>query len=211
MKTTLSLLALLIIASAAVAAPQPIPALPATITKPGEYYFVGNMYEPTPEWQTAITVNAPGPVVIDLRGFAFVGPEGYSSESVGLLIQSNDVTIENGAIEGFMDQVQAVLQTYPYEPITGIRLLNLYFTECGEYSISFEKVNSSVVRDCVFTFLSTGFSGDPGPLIIDGGSTTGNSYIHDKVLGSSFSSTTGIIAITGAPNGSYTVNIVPAK
>ena len=189
----------------------PITALPVTITVPGNYYFVSNMYEPTPVWATAITVNAPGPVVIDLRGFELVGPEGYASGSSGILIQSNDVTIENGSIEGFMDQLQAVLQTYPYEPMTGIRLLNLYFTGCGEYSVSFEKVNNGVVRDCIFTFLNTGFSGTPGPLILDGGSATGNSYINDKFLGTSFSSSTDMMAVTGEPNGSYTVNILPSK
>jgi hypothetical protein len=213
MKTTLSLLALLIIASAAVAAPQPIPSLPATITVPGKYYFVTNLYEPTPEWPTAITVNAPGPVVIDLRGFAFVGPEYYGISSVGILIQSNDVTIENGTIEGFMYQVEAGSQNqYPPVPITGVNLRNLYFTACGECSISFSNVNSSVVRDCILTFVSTGFSGTPGPLTQDGGSTTGNSYINDRFLGKSFSSSndTVLCAITSVTNG-YTINVVPGK
>jgi hypothetical protein len=186
----------------------PITSLPATITKPGTYYFVANMYESTPEWPTAITVNAPGGlVVIDMRGFTLTGPEYYATSSIGFLIQSNDVTIKNGTIEGFMYQVQT-----GNPPVAGISLLHLFFAATGERSITFQGVNSSVVKDCVFNFVSTGFSGTPGPLIQDAGSTTGNSYINDRFLGKSFSSSpdTSLCAITSIPS-SYTVNIVPDK
>jgi hypothetical protein len=194
----------------------PITSLPATITVPGNYYFVGNMYEPTALWPTGptgITVNAPGTVVIDLRGFALVGPEYYGIASYGILIRSNDVTIRDGKIEGFMYQIEAGSQNqYPPVPISGVNLLNLYFTACGECSISFGYVNSSVVRDCAFTFHSTGFSGTPGPLIQDGASARGNSYINDRFLGKSFSSSpdTTMCAITSTSNG-YTINVVPGK
>ena len=209
-------LAILSAVSSLQAAWIPVPSLPATITKPGEYYFVGNMYEPTPSLTgaPAITVNAPtGAVVIDMRGFTLTGPEYYGSASYGILIQSNNVTIQNGTIEGFMYQVEAGVQNqYPTVSITGVNLRNLYFTACGECSLSFSNVNSSVVKDCTLTFVSTGFSGTPGPLIQDGGSTTGNSYINDKFVGKSFSSSTDtdLCAITSVANG-YTINVVPGK
>ena len=84
-----------------------ITSLPVTITQPGDYYFVSDIYEPTLFQVPAITVNAPGPVVIDLRGFALVGPEYNANNSAGVLIQSNDVTVQNGSIEGFLEQVGA--------------------------------------------------------------------------------------------------------
>jgi hypothetical protein len=201
-----------IVIGASKSAEIPITSLPATITVPGKYYFVANMYEPTPEWPTAITVNAPGAVVIDMRGFTLTGPEGYDISSIGFLIQGNDVTIENGTIEGFMYQVQAGNPPYPPVPVAGISLLHLFFAATGEAAITFQAVNSSVVKDCVFNFVSTGFSGTPGPLIRDAGSTTGNSYINDRFLGKSFSSSadTSLCAITSIPS-SYTVNIVPTK
>jgi len=50
----------------------PIPSLPATITKPGTYYFAANMYyavtvEPAPLSPVAITVNSTGPVTVSGR------------------------------------------------------------------------------------------------------------------------------------------------
>jgi hypothetical protein len=203
-----------VVIGASKTAESPIASLPATITKPGTYYFVANMYESTPLWPTAITVNAPGPVTIDLRGFTLTGPEYYGISSIGFLIQSNDVTIENGTIAGFMYQVQTGSPSYQYPPvpIAGISLLHLFFAAPGEAAITFQAANSSVVKDCVFNFVSTGFSGTPGPLIQDAGSTTGNSYINDRFLGKSFSSSTdtSLCAITSIAS-SYTVNIVPTK
>ena len=92
-------------------------------------------------------------------------------------------------------------------------MLNLFFTACGEEAISFYGVNSSVIRDCVFTFVNTSFDGTPGALIVDQGSTTGNSYINDRFTGRSFVQGTPPFALTGPqnPNAAFTVNIVPTK
>ena len=210
MKTTLSLLALLTIASAAVAAPQPIPALPATITQPGEYYFVGNMFynnqaqvQSSTTAAAAITVNAPGgPVVIDMRGFTLTGLEYNATYSIGYLIQSNEVMIQNGSIDGFLEQITNESTSYfsPVTPVAEIYLLNLFFTKCGEQALQFYNVNSSTIRNCTFTMVNAGFDGEPGAVIVDQGSATGNNYVNCKVTGHSFAPTTQVFAITQATN-----------
>jgi hypothetical protein len=107
MKTTLILLLALFASFAAAGQPAnnplqtPISTLPVVITKPGYYYLVANLFftMPTPSSQTtAITVNAPGPVVIDMRGFTLQGQTRYHFPAndyfpTGILIQRFRVTM----------------------------------------------------------------------------------------------------------------------
>jgi len=87
----------------------------ATITKPGNYYFVANMYyaattEPGAISTVAITVNAAGPVTINMRGFSLTGPsqqflDGYYTNPVAISINSGNVTVKNGSIAGFYRKI----------------------------------------------------------------------------------------------------------
>jgi hypothetical protein len=189
----------------------PIKSLPVTITKPGNYYFVANMYVPTPGG-AAITIQAPGSVVIDMRGFTLTGPEFSETGSYGINILSSNVTIENGKFAGFGIQIVAgAVQS----ALTGIYLLNLSCGHLGGDSIDFQNVDNSVVRDCVFSLLDpTGFDGfSPNGAIYDAGSGTGNSYVNDKVVAQSSSVDVAPVLISQSPsvNVTYTLNISPVK
>jgi hypothetical protein len=159
MKHPIAVAALAILSAlSAHAAPIPITSLPATITKPGNYYFVANMYAATfvqvgnTEVAYAIVVNAPGPVTIDMRGFTLTGPTQVQSSTVyqvpvGISVQSSDVAILNGTIVGLYS---AITTQGVSSPLTGIVLENLTFKGQSSSSVSLGS-NNSLVKDCNFT------------------------------------------------------------
>jgi hypothetical protein len=155
------------------AAKLPIPSLPATITTPGDYYFVADMYYTTPpnignQTDYAITVNASGPVTIDMRGFKLSGQPSAN----GIFIGSDNVTIKHGIIQGFAEGVEA------YQVVKAT-LDGIRFTDGQEFQcIVLLYVNDSLIKDCDFTDQKNG-----NPAIADESSTTGNNYINDKVTG----------------------------
>jgi hypothetical protein len=170
---------------------RPIASLPITITKPGYYYFVSDMYTyptfATPAGSApAITVNAPGNVTIDLNGFTLSGPlqafvDGWYANPPGMAIQSSNVTIKNGTIAGFYSPLTASgqysggVQYY----ISNVNIQSVTFTDGGYLnSLKFLSVNKSIVRDCRFG-APEGFSSK----IYDAGSQTGNRYINDTFDG----------------------------
>jgi hypothetical protein len=188
MKSALMLLALsisLITANAAPKPPTPITSLPITITAPGSYYFISDMfYTPTSLTEsTAITINAPGEVTINLKGFALTCPlqvfaGGFYLNPTGILIKSSNVTIKNGTIKGFSKQL--ITYQNPDGPdiyFSNIDIQSVTFNGGLYNSIQFYFVNNSIVRDCSFN--------TPAPTAIIGGrSQTGNSYINDTFNGS---------------------------
>jgi hypothetical protein len=140
----------------------PIPSLPAIITKPGNYYFVANMYfqvASATASSVAITVNATGPVTIDMRGFTL-------SSQTRFLFQPGNVTVEPPLAAGTGN---ARVGTY----LSGIDLERITFLGSDNEAVGFTKVNNSIVRDCDFTETFAG--------IQDYDSQTGNTYINDKV------------------------------
>lgn len=164
----------------------PISTVPMVITKPGHYYFVANLYFtlPTPTSPpTAITVNATGPVVIDMRGFTLNGGTRYdfptagyiTIDPTGILIQSCNVTVENGEVRGFWNGITASGSASAY--LTGINLEGLSFILSGNDGTGFSYVNSSTVKNCQYIYNYAGAE--------DGFSQTGNSYINDKSQNSS--------------------------
>jgi hypothetical protein len=100
--------------------PIPITSLPLTIKTPGYYYLVSNMYYSATSQsnRVAITVNSPG-VTIDLRGYSLSGPaqavitvpQYLNLNPVGILLQSSNTTVKNGAIVGFYNQLNYPLFT----------------------------------------------------------------------------------------------------
>jgi hypothetical protein len=164
----------------------PISTLPVVITKPGYYYFVGPLIfqVPTPASPTtAITVNAAGPVVIDMRGFTVTGPtrvdfptDGYFTVyPTGILIQSSNVTVLNGEISGFWNGISALGTATAY--LTGLDLERITFYQSDSDGTGFSYVNNSIVRNCTYIENYAGAE--------DGFSQTGNTYINDKSQGSS--------------------------
>jgi hypothetical protein len=115
----------------------PISTVPVVITKPGHYYFVADLFFQftlITSPQTAITVNAPGPVVIDMRGFILSGSDRYEFQPLhpsttiyptGILIQSSNVTVENGQVSGFWNGLTASGSTAAY--LAGINLEGVEF------------------------------------------------------------------------------------
>jgi hypothetical protein len=130
---------------------------------------------------TAITINSPGEVMVDLKGYTLTGPPqayagGYYLNPCGIKINSSNVTIKNGTIAGFSFSVKAN-ENHP----NNISNIDIRSITCngGLYdSIELISVNNSIVRDCSFN--GEGFTG-----IIDSGSQTGNRYIHDTFRGPS--------------------------
>ena len=164
---------------------RPIASLPITITTPGTYYFISNMFfTPTSlSNSTAITVNSPGIVTIDLNGYTLTGPPqafmgGYYLNPSGIVIQSSNVTIRKGTIAGFFSQWVASNQNSAGGPnyISNIDIQSVTFTGGYVDTIQLTYVDNSIVRDCIFT-------GSYGTEIVDGASQTGNRYINDKFSG----------------------------
>jgi hypothetical protein len=165
----------------------PITTLPLIITKPGNYYFVENMYfAVTPVvgqsgTTPAITVNAPGPVAIDMRGFTLSGPgqqflNGFYTNPVGIVIDSSNVTILNGSLEGFLNGIFASGSNTSY--LSRIDLANITFINGAQFGcVGFSYVNNSVVRNCDFSQKVGQVPADPA--IGDGHSQTGNAYVND--------------------------------
>ena len=195
MKTTPILLLALFASFAAAGQPAnnplntPISTLPLVITKPGHYYLVANLFFTVPTTTsptTAITVNATGPVVIDMRGFTLSGSEmvdfpanGYFTVyPTGILIQSSNVTVQNGKINEFWNGIvaNAIVVGYPTVNFTGIDLENITFNGAGNDGTYFNHVNNSVVRNCSYINNYAGMT--------DSGTQTGNTYINDKVVNS---------------------------
>jgi hypothetical protein len=184
---TLAFVAILSSHAAPIAIPltTPISTVPMVITKPGHYYLVGNIFfnMPTPTSpSTAITVNAPGPVVIDMRGFTISGSTQYdfpadnyfTVDPTGILIQSSNVTVQNGTISGFWNGIVASGSTVAY--LTGIDLEGITFYQSDNDGSEFTYVNNSIVRNCQYIRNYAG--------LYDDGTQTGNSYINDKVVDS---------------------------
>jgi hypothetical protein len=187
MKPCLMLVALSITLATANAAPKPpnpIASVPIRITAPGSYYFISNMfYTPTSlSDSTAITINSPGEVTIDLRGFTLTGPPqayagGYYLNPNGIVIYSSNVTVKNGTIAGFSHSLM-VNQFTGESPkyISDVDIQAITFNGGLYDSIQLNAVNNSIVRDC--NFIGSNFSG-----ILADGSQTGNRYIKDTFNG----------------------------
>jgi hypothetical protein len=165
--------------------PIPITSLPLTITTPGYYYLLSDIYfTPTSmSNRIAITVNSSN-VTIDLRGHSFSGPfqaeitvpEYFNLNPVGMDLVGSNITVKNGTISGFFYQLSigsGSAQAYA----TNITITDVKFTGAGEQSLSLGNVNSSIVSNCSFGFA-------PQTSVIDDGSQTGNRYINDTFSGS---------------------------
>lgn len=191
----------------------------ATITKPGNYYFVANMYyaattEPGAISTVAITVNAAGPVTINMRGFSLTGPsqqflDGYYTNPVAISINSGNVTVKNGSIAGFYRPIVAggtSTATGALKYLSGIDLENLVFSGGFTTCVSFDGVNNSIIRDCDF---NQGVSAGGPSAILDDSSQTGNNFINDKVNNRD---PVTIYGLEDAPdNVTYTLNLTVRK
>ena len=160
----------------------PISTVPVVITKPGHYYFVADLYFqlPTPSSpSTAITVHAPGPVVIDMRGFTISGQtrvrlpaDGYFTVfPTGILIQSSNVTVLNGKVSGFWNGIVATGSATGY--LTAINLEGIEFWGAGNDGSEFDYVNNSIVKNCQYIDNYAGLLDDGA----NGGTQTGE-HLH---------------------------------
>jgi hypothetical protein len=105
-----------------------------------------------------------------------VGSNVYDNGTLfGILIQSSNVTVINGTIEGFWNGVIATSPTtYPTTYLTGMDLEGLTFAGSGNDGSEFSYINNSMVRNCQYT---NNYAG-----LYDSNSATGNTYINVKVV-----------------------------
>jgi hypothetical protein len=182
-----------------------ITALPYTISRPGTYVLLGNVQIPSAYLNLpAITINAPGKVILNLNNFAVIG---YNwSVGLGMLIYSNDVTIENGTILNFEDAVDvnpySVDGVPPASYLTGFKVHNVSFVNIYDIAIGLNKVNGADVSECSFSGGQEYFS------ISDTDTSTGNKYSN-----LSFDTDTGtpISVSTNVPLFLKKVTFTPAK
>jgi hypothetical protein len=200
MKLTLLLLSLLIpavlqaqtphIGAAAVAANKytVIPVLPYSITKPGTYVLLSGLTVKagTP---TGITINAPGKVVLNLNGFG-IGA-GEEAEGTGIVVQSSNVTIENGSLSGLYNGIFVGNPDIGFNTpfITGFVIHNVEFLVFDE-ALGLSNIDGGNVYDCQFE--SDGFDGNDGSAILQ--NSCENIQYSNISIGVGFD---GIISITG--------------
>jgi hypothetical protein len=178
------------IGAAAVAAHKytVIPVLPYSITKPGTYVLLSNLIV-EPGTETGITINAPGKVVLNLNGFAIGAAE--EAEGTGIVVQSSNVTIENGSLSGLYNGIfvgnQDIAFNTPF--ITGFVIHNVELLVFDE-ALGLSNINGGTVSDCQFE--SDGFDGNDGSAILE---NSCENIEYSKIsIGGGFE---GIISITG--------------
>jgi hypothetical protein len=182
--------------------PTQIVSLPYTISAPGTYVITSNMTAPiTPYGVGAINVATavPGPVIVDLQGFAITGPGPWQSGgvTVGILIGSDTsgvtnpypITIRNGTLSNYGLEIETTnantLNTIL--SLSNITISNIVFSlpatvpGIGEVAgIWLNKTNSSIFNNCTFSFNGVTPGSTAG--IVDIFSTGGNSYNNDTFV-----------------------------
>jgi hypothetical protein len=201
MKLTLLLLSLLIpavlhaqtphIGAAAVAANKytVIPVLPYSITKPGTYVLLSSLS--VGSGTTGITINAPGKVVLNLNGFGLEDSDVASG--TGIVVQSSNVTIENGSLGGLYNGIFVGNPDIAYNTpfTTGFVIHNVYFLVFSE-ALGLSNINGGNVYDCQFQ--SDGLGGNDGNAISE--NSCENIQYSNISIGPGFE---GIISIKGGP------------
>jgi hypothetical protein len=179
LKSTIMLIAFaLLSALSAQSANVKISSLPFNITAPGTYVLTTNLTSTaTNTGAINISTAAPGPVVLDLKGFSITGPGGRSfGVTVGYVpfggSNAYPVTIRNGTLNNFEYEVWAEGASDLY--LSDITVNNIVFnvnpnwTLPAGYGIDFQYVNSSTISNCTFITSTYGIS--------DTASAGGNSY-----------------------------------
>jgi hypothetical protein len=171
--------------------------------------YLSNRFPSAPGANITINVTVPGKVVLDLNQcqlYPYESPTsplafGYTQDAVDVFA-GTDVTIQNGEIgsgrygfgcgiyvnaganasygAGPVDSGNGLLINLPNTGLSsGITINNIFFNNIG-HSILFNRVSTSVVKNCVF------FDGANG--IVDNNSRDGNTYINNEfsTMGSSF-------------------------
>jgi len=149
------------IGAAAVAANKytVISVVPYSITKPGTYVLLSSLS--AGPGTVGITINAPGKVVLNLNGFT-IGATGPAI-GTGIVVQSSNVTIENGGISdlymGVIVGNPDIASNTPF--ITGFAIHNVKFF-VYDVALGLTNVNGGNVSDCQFqsvsSFVNDGFA-----------------------------------------------------
>jgi hypothetical protein len=129
--------------------------------------------------------------VLNLNGFTIVA--GEEAEGTGIVVQSSNVTIENGSLSnlylGIIVGNPVFDKNTPF--ITGFVIHNVELVAFDQ-ALGLNNINGGNVYDC--QFLSVGFNGNDGSAISENGCA--NFQYSDISIGPGF---VGIISITGGP------------
>jgi hypothetical protein len=156
-----------------------ITALPFNIVTPGTYRLTGDLSFPSVIGTPAISVlgGLPGPVVVDLNGFAIGGDvtPGSFCIVIGSSPVSSPITITNGTIRNFVYGVYANnLSSLTINKVNFLINILRPFAPSSPTGICFQNVNSSAVSNSVFTNEIVG--------VQDTNSGGGNRYLNDSFV-----------------------------
>jgi hypothetical protein len=186
-KVASSLLILLGAVSAQATSIQ-ITALPYTIVTPGTYVLAADLGNPTPTTDITINVNVPGKVLLNLNGHKLL-PYLHNNQPIPAVdaidvLAGEDIYIENGTIGtlafGFLASINVNPNATSF--LSNLEIYEVLFGGCVTWNIIFNRVNSSVVKNC-------NFAGQNGITDID--SLTGNKFLNNvfEAIGVGFSVT----------------------
>jgi hypothetical protein len=141
-----------------------ISSLPYTITAPGTYVLTVNL---TSFANSGIIIQPEaamtGPVVVDLKGFSLIAPNGIGiaiSGSGAAVTNAFPITIRNGTVYS----LGVAAQAGPTAPLQNILIANLNIycggANCG---IGFSYVQNSTVRNCMINEAANGIVDDYSP------------------------------------------------
>ena len=182
-KQTLLMASLSLIMSATGFASTKITALPFNIATPGTYELTGDLSFPSVVGTPAISISGglPGPVVIDLNGFAIMGgltPGSYCI-IVGGAPVSSPITIKNGTIQNFNYGIDANnLTNLTVNKINFLINILRPFAQSSPMGVEFQNVSASIISNCVFT----NYYYNEAVGISDTNSNGGNRYSNDSFV-----------------------------
>lgn len=167
----------------------PIASAPFTITQPGSYYLITNLYVAS---GTGITISNNN-VTVDLNGFALTGTS--SGFGIYFPINQTNVTVRNGSMSGWSSGV-VVLQNNSRNLV----FERLAVSSCALYGIS--SSSPAWLRNCLC------FSNQYGIYVFGGGQVTDCDASDNGVFGLSAANCI-VRNCSAANNGHYGIYVAP--
>jgi hypothetical protein len=139
--------------------PIPITSLPATITQPGSYYFVGDLTTPPGAYNVAILITADN-VTLDLRGHTLRSWLGQVGPHTTIDIRANNVAIRHGII--YYSVGSSIITNPGFE-----RAVIEHILSSGDGYAVLDQANNTIIQACHFFTEGGIYLGGTGIVITD--------------------------------------------